>query len=211
MDANFLRYQVIPAKRGIDALTDALEKELMEDATRKAADLMGMQTTREWGHLLIWDQANRHLYRFSYDAAPTLHWVRSNGKGTHGTVWDSGDWDTNFEVPQSVLDLFKSMDIPSRVKTYKQDLVANNLVLQKAAKADLALTKKVEAIFARASRLEDRHGYNSFSTCFDNWEGSDEEAELQELVHHAGFYCKEWVDFVTVVFEMWADYEADMA
>lgn len=209
MNANFLRYQVLPAQAGIEALTDNLEKELMEAVIREAAQVWGMRTVYEGGQYLIWDKANRHLYRCCYDLASNLHWARSTGKGTHGTVWDGEDWTNTFEVPQAVLDIFAEADIPNKVNAFRQDLTANSEVLQKAAKMDAALTKKVNAIHARASRLEDKHGYASFSTCFDSWEGDEHEHEVIELVGKTKFYCTEYVDFMKAIFEMWLEAAED--
>ena len=196
----FLKYQVLPALKGIDTIVAEFESALKKEFLFEHRALFPESDKFDNEN----PDAPRTHYRYSLNSTLGFQVVTSVGCGRNNSTWDASNWSTkNFTEEQAALVI--AFDLKNKVKVFKQDLVANNAVVQKAAKSNIVHSAKYTRLMARVSRFEDKHEvFCSFSDYFDSFD-DDEEAdqEIDEMVDKTGFYSKEFLQNLESKIDSW--------
>jgi hypothetical protein len=212
----------MPTRAGINALTDDFERTLK---VKLMKDLLPTLP----GYTIEDNTLSDRLFFISghhTDPARTLIGINFTGfdylvvqcvgVGKYRDIWDHSNW-SGFTLTEEQQAIIAKHAIPSKVKAYRQSLVAENETMQKVAKEQPRLARIADAAQKKVSRAEEKSGMDAGDWLDDYWDGDTDEQLAtcnlaNELLGYNGYEML-WDDLVAdmkVAAEMVADGLMDM-
>lgn len=187
------------AVAGIDAAADKFEKETLEQFLRENKELFPKAKD---GILYSYE----NLF---FGKALTI--ITSVGCGKHKDTWDASNWSSVDATPEQEAKWIE-LDLENKVKAFKQELTANNEVIQKVMAAQPALEKKYFAALRKVSKAEDKSGMSAgewFDDAGSHYEDCPQAATIELFDEHvASNGIVLWHELVDLYKEI-ADYTAE--